>query len=383
MKILFIRNADRFSGSEKYDINLFSEFIKDPSLNIHFLTNLRIFARQASRLGVTAEVISWGSEGVGTKKQLLLALIRLPINLLQYLTLIHKLEKNVRFDLICLQSMTEKIFLTPILKILRYKILWTEQGPIYGTQMSQVITLLYKLVSFYVDKILTVSQDTKRDLIRGGVSATKITSIYIGIDTNKFKPLSKIRISNLRKMLHIRPSAFILGFLGTVTDEKGIEDFVLVSNMLLKQDKNFHFVVIGDGPFLQWVKKSVNKLKMTQNYTCTGFIEDVTKYLGVIDILFLPTRHYEGLPLAIAEAQSMGKVVITSTMGGSPEIINNGVNGFLYKQFNTTTIVKRIDTLRLHRSKMIELNSRARENIMERFNIEIQAKKFIQFLQNL
>ena len=79
----------------------------------------------------------------------------------------------------------------------------------------------------------------------------------------------------------------------------------------------------------------------------------------------------------------MGKVVITSTMGGSPEIINNGVNGFLYKQFNTTTIVKRIDTLRLHRSKMIELNSRARENIMERFNIEIQAKKFIQFLQNL
>lgn len=383
MKILFIRNADRFSGSEKYDINLFSGLIKCPSLNIHFLTNLKSFARRASRLGVTTKVISWGSEGIGTKKQLLLALIKLPINLLQYITLIHKLEKNVRFDLICLQSMTEKIFLTPILKMLGYKILWTEQGPIYATQMSRVITSSYKLASFFVDKILAVSQDTKRDLIRGGVTARKITALYIGIDTNKFKPLSKIKISTLRKTFHIRPDAFILGFLGTVTDEKGIEDFVLVSNILFKQDKNFHFVIIGDGPFLQWVKKSVKKLKMTQNYTCSGFIEDVTKYLGIIDILFLPTRHYEGLPLAILEAQSMGKVVITSSMGGNPEIINNGVNGFLYTRLNKTAIVKRVGNLYLHRSKMVELNRQARRNIMDRFNNESQKKKFVQFLQNL
>lgn len=383
MKILFIRNSDRFSGSEKYDINLFSEFIKYPSLNIHFLTNLRSFARRASRLGVTTKIISWGSEGVGTKKQLLFVLLKLPINLLQYITLIHKLEKNVRFDLICLQSMTEKIFLTPILKILGYKILWTEQGPIYATQMSRVITLLYKLASFFVDKILAVSQDTKRDLIRGGVIAKKITALYIGIDTNKFKPLSRIKISNLRKKFHIRPSAFVLGFLGTITDEKGIEDFVLVSNMLLKQDKNFHFIVIGDGPFLQWVKRYVEKSKMTQQYTCSGFIEDVTKYLGIIDILFLPTRHYEGLPLAILEAQSMGKVVITSSMGGNPEIIKNGINGFLYTELNKTAIVKRVVSLYRHRSKMVELNRQARKNIMDRFNIESQKKKFVQFLQKL
>jgi glycosyltransferase involved in cell wall biosynthesis len=187
----------------------------------------------------------------------------------------------------------------------------------------------------------------------------------------------------LKKKFHIRPSAFILGFLGTVTDEKGIEDFVLVSDMLFKQDKNFHFVVIGDGPFLQWVKKSVKKLKMTQNYTWSGFIEDVTKYLGIIDILFLPTRHYEGLPLAILEAQSMGKVVITSSMGGNPEIIQNGINGLLYTQLNRTTIIKRIGNLYLHRSKMVELNRQARKNIMDRFNIESQKKKFVQFLQNI
>ncbi len=383
MKILFIRNADRFSGSEKYDINLFSEFIKYPSLNVYFLTNLKFFARRASQLGVTTKVISWGSEGIGTKKQLLLALTKLPIILPRYISIIHKFEKNGRFDLICLQSMTEKIFLTPILKIQGYKILWTEQGPIYATQMSKVIKFLYRQVSIFVDKILAVSKDTKKDLIRGGVSAKKITAIYIGIDINKFKPLSTIKINTLKRRFQISRNSFVLGYLGTVTDEKGIEDFVLVSNMLFKQDKNFHFVIIGDGPLLPWVKQSIKRLKMTKNYMCSGFVEDVTKYLGVIDILFLPTRHYEGLPLAILEAQSMGKIVITSTMGGNHEIVQNGINGFLFSGLNKASIVKRIITMRLSKSNMLELNRQARKNIMKRFNIEVQKKKFVQFLQNI
>jgi glycosyltransferase involved in cell wall biosynthesis len=383
MKILFIRNTDRFSGSETYDINLFLEFIRYPSLNIQLLTNLRSFAKRASQTGVTTEVISWGAEGIGTKKQLLVALVRLPVILPMYFSTIYKLEKKERFDLICFQSMTEKIFLTPIFKVLGYKLLWTELGPIYATQMSRLITFLYKQASFFVDKILTISQDTKRDLIHGGVSAKKITALYIGVDTKKFKPLSRTKINHLRNMFHIRPNAFILGYLGTVTDEKGIKDFVLVSTMILKQDKNFHFVVIGNGPFLPWVKKTVKKYKLTQNYTYSGFIDDVTKYLGIIDILFLPTRHYEGLPLAILEAQSMGKVVITSRIGGNTEIITNCVNGFLYTKLDKAAIVKRVENLCFNRSKMIQLNRQARKNIMDRFNIEIQGQKFVTFLQTL
>ncbi len=383
MKILFIRNADRFSGSETYDINLFSEFIKYSSLNIYFLTNLRSFAKRATGLGVKTKVIVWGAEGIGTKKQLLIALIKLPIILDRYISIIHKLEKNGRFDCICLQSMTEKIFLTPLLKILGYKIIWTELGPIYATQMSQLITFLYKLTSLVVDKILTISLDTKRDLIRGGISAKKIAALYIGINTEVFKPFSKMQTQKLKTRFHIQPASVVIGFLGTVTSEKGIEDFVNISSKLLKNNLNYHFLVIGDGPFLPWVKKTIRELDITQNYICSGFIEDVRSFLGIIDILFLPTRHYEGLPLAILEAQAMGKIVITSSMGGNPEIITNGVNGFVYKKLINTAIVKRINSLRLHRSRMVDLKRRARENIINRFNIQVQANKFVTVLQNL
>lgn len=383
MKVLFIRNADRFSGSETYDINLFSEFIKYPLLNIYFLTNLKSFARRASEVGVTVKIISWGAEGIGTKKQLLLALIKLPIFLLRYILIIHKLEKNEHFDCICLQSMTEKIFLTPLLKILRYKVIWTELGPLYGTQMSRLVTALYKLASLVVNKIATISLDTRRDLIRGGISSRKIAALHIGINTRVFKPLSKMKIQKLKRRFHIKPASIIVGFLGTVTNEKGIEDFVNVSSKLLKKNLNYHFLVIGDGPFLPWVKNTIRKLHITTNYICTGFMEDVRSYLGIVDILFLPTRHYEGLSLAILEAQAMGEIVITSDMGGNPEIITHGVNGFLYKKLVKAVIVKRIVKLGLHRSRMVDLKRRARENIMHRFNIQIQAKKFVTFLQSI
>ena len=279
--------------------------------------------------------------------------------------------------------MTEKIFLTPLLRLFGYKIIWTELGPIYATQTSKVVTFLYKAASLFVCKILTISKDTKQDLVRGGLSVHKIIPLYVGIDTNAFKPLSHIQIQTIRRRLHIQPKAFVVGFLGTVTNEKGIEDFVDVSRRLIHKNTNYHFIVIGDGPYYSWLQKTLKKFNIAQNYTCSGFLEDVRKYLGSIDILFLPTRHFEGLPLAILEAQSMGKVVVTSRMGGNPEIVKNGVNGFLYRQFDITAISRRIEDLYAHKSKMAELKRQARENIIDRFNIKIQAKKFIQSLQTL
>lgn len=370
------------SGSETYNINLFSELNENTSLDLFFLTNLPEFAARVSKIGLVTRVIPWGTEGIGTKKQLIRTFFTLPIIIPRYLYAIRSMEKKKRFDLICLQSMTEKLFLTPILKNLGYPIIWTELGPLYATKMSKLITFFYKVMSAKVDKIVAISEDTKKDLINGGVRNNKVVAIYIGIDTNKFKPLQKTEVSKLRETFHISAKATVIGFLGTVTNEKGIEEFVEISYELFKRNKNFHFVVIGNGPSLTWAQDTVKKLKMTNHYTFFGFIEDVTKHLGIMDILFLPTHHYEGLSLALLEAQTMGKVVITSSMGGNPEIVTNRENGFLYKKFNKTYMVTLIDSLAAHRSQLVEVGMRARENALEKFNIQKQAKKFVNLFQN-
>lgn len=383
MKILFIRNAGRFSGSETYNVNLFQELQRDISLQIYFLTNLQVFAQRVSRLNITTRVISWGEEGVGTKRHLVRTLFKLPVMISRYISVIRQFEQDERFKLICLQSMSEKVFLTPVLKIKGYKVVWTELGPLYATQMSRMVTFLYKLASLCVDKIITISEDTKKDLITGGVREDKVKTLYIGVDTNQYKPISYVEASLLKKKLSIRQNASVIGFLGTVTDEKGIEDFVEISKILHEKARNYHFVVIGDGPFLSWVKKSVSEHKMTNCYTYAGFVQDVRPYLRVIDILLLPTRHHEGLPLAILEAQSMGKIVITSNMGGNSEIIANGRNGFFYTRLHHNDIVKLIESLATHKPKMDTLGVAARQNIITRFNIRVQARKFIEILKNL
>lgn len=377
MKILFIRNTGRISGSETYNINLFSKLRKNANLDFVFLTNLSNFATRISKMGVLTKRINWGAEGVGTKKRLAVAVFTLPIVIPRYLYAIFSLEKGKRFDLICLQSMTEKLFLTTVLKVMGYSIIWTELGPIYVNKMTNLVKFLYRLVSKSTDKILTISKNTKLDLVSGGVEKSKIKTIYTGIDPIKFRPFSKNKINNLRTARHIPIRSLVIGFLGTVTYEKGIWEFIETSRELLKKDLKIHFIVIGNGPELRWAQDKVNQLKISDYYSFPGYVEDVRKHLGIIDILLLPTHHFEGLSLALLEAQTMGKVIITSKIGGNSEIVTDDVNGFIFSKFDVKSVVKLINTLNENRSKLSDLGAAARENALEKFNINKQVKKFV------
>ena len=79
----------------------------------------------------------------------------------------------------------------------------------------------------------------------------------------------------------------------------------------------------------------------------------------------------------------MGKVVITSNMGGNSEIITDEKNGIIYNEQNPTVVVKIIENLVNRKSKMDSLGQAARQNIVTRFNIRVQAKKFLKVFRSI
>ncbi len=342
MKILFIRSSKYFSGAEKYNVELLGELRK--YFDIVLLTNLE----NLRSYGFKAWIEKWLPEEVGTKKQLLKNLFYAPIFVLRYL----KLVRN--FNIVCLQSRTEMIFLTPILKLFKKKIVWIQHGPMFISHASRIIMRLYVFASKFMDKLIAVSQDTKKDLITGGIPKEKITVIYIGV-----------QISQIKKQTH----KFTVGFLGTVTKEKGIDDFIEVVKIT-----KCTALIIGNGPDLSWVKKCV---------ACTGFVKDVQKYLNRIDILLLPTRHHEGISMAILEAQAVGIPVFATDIGGNREIVEHGYNGFLYKVGDVMGMARDIRMLEKDRNKLKEMRRNAQDTVIERFNIRRQAKLFADFFQSL
>lgn len=345
MKILFIRSTYKFSGAERHNAELLWELKK--YLDVTLLTNLGELRRE----GINVRIENWLPEEVGTKKQLLKILFYAPIFIPRYLPLV----KNV--DVICLQSRTEMIFLTPILRFLKKKVVWIQHGPFFVSKTAGIVKSFYGWASRLTDGIIAVSKDTKRDLVKGGVFEKKITVICSGVDTKQFVP----RVSH---------RTFTVGFLGSVTKEKGIEDFITAT-------KNFHALVIGDGPDLKRMKRQ------SRNCTFTGFVEDVQSQLQKIDVLLLPTRHHEGISMAILEAQAIGIPVLTTDIGGNREIITHGYNGFLYKPGDTESMAFDIRMLAKNRKNLFEMGRHARKIVLERFNMAKQGKLFADYFRSI
>lgn len=361
MQILLIRPTQKIAGTERLNINLFQSLSKDQLLRLRLLTNLNLFAHIVNKYN-KVRVESWLPEEVGTKKQLLKILLYAPIFIHRYLYVIHQMERGKRFDVICLQSRTEMIFISPILKKMGYKIVWIQHGAFFVSQAAGMIKKMYVLASRYADKIIAVSEDTRMDLLAGGIRSEKVQTLYIGIDTHMYKPVTK------------KSKQLCIGYLGTVTKEKGTDDFVAVARIL--GTEKFTYLVIGDGPEKKNMQKQIKA-------TFTGFVDDVKKYLARVDVLLFPTHHFEGVSMAIREAVAMGIPVLATDIGGCREIITNGYNGYLYEQGNVGVMARDIRVLDRDRKKLRLMGKQAREVVLKKFNMEKQAKEFAAFFNSL
>jgi glycosyltransferase involved in cell wall biosynthesis len=310
----------------------------------------------------------------GTNRELLLSAVWFLPMLILYLVKIKSLERGMRFDTILLESMTEKLFLSPYLKILGYRVIWIEQGSLFNTTRSPIVKKLYTYKSKWPDAILAVSHDTKKDLIKGGVSAKKVHVVHIGIEKSFFHSRSASRRTGNGKKK--KSKRWTIGFLGSVSKEKGIKEFLDVAYALLENSAYALFCVIGDGPLLGWARNYAKNLKIQKNIVFTGYVEDVRKYVTQIDILFFPTHHHEGLSLALLEALAMGKIVVARDIGGNRELIIDKKTGFLFKGNANEgyTILEKIMTGKID---VKDIAQSAREHIKNNFLLRTQVPKFI------
>lgn len=365
MNLLFIRTSGGYSGAEKYNEYLFEGIKKYTDTSCSMITNSRLLYEKLKDVSESRKLICFPFPEIGTKKTLLISLLFLPWIYISYARLIYSPIKTI----IILESMTEKLFLTTLLKLLHYRVVWIEHGPLFITNRAKVVKWLYCYIAKFTDKIIVVSKDTKRDLIKGGVEKEKVKIVYIGIFRKSDSGNSKI---NSRNLYH-KPS--VLGFVGTVCKEKGIAEFIDTASILIKDSPKIKFLVIGDGPKLEWAKQKVIDIKLTNNFEFTGFVSDVSPYLSKIDILFSPTKHHEGLSLSLLEALSAGCLVVARDIGGNKEIIKNKITGYLYKKDEEAITI--LEKVLCNSIKIVKIRKNGQAFVRKNFSSEKQTKEFV------
>jgi glycosyltransferase involved in cell wall biosynthesis len=309
-----------------------------PQDKLIFLTNLP---------GLGGRIVPFFLQETGTKKDLLRLFCSLPRYLYFWLGAILRINKKGKIDWVVVQGANEKLVLTPILRVLRFKVCWIEHGPFFAFPSSKIVFFLYKKASYLASKIIAVSNDTSRFINNTG----KLKVVKIGIHMSG---------KNVRKILHKR---FAIAFVGSLTEEKGVKDFVSVSILI----KNVDFLLAGNGPLRSWVNKKVGDLV---NLRILGQIEDVDELFRKIDLLFFPTKHLEGLSLTILEAMAMGVPVVTRDIGGNRELVVHNKTGILFKDEKPEELAKIILDLLRDKKRRLAMARAGRERVKKYFNEE-------------
>jgi glycosyltransferase involved in cell wall biosynthesis len=222
-----------------------------------------------------------------------------------------------------------------------------------------------RLLLAYTDRIICVCRSDYQKAIAAGVADRDRTSIvYNGIEIDKFSnPLNR---ASARQIFEIDETEFIFGNVGRLHEQKG-HKFLLQA--FAKMRNIARLIVIGDGNTRDELVALAAKLAISDRVLFLGARADIHEFLSAIDVFVMPSL-WEGQPIALLEALAIGKPCIASAVDGIPEIISDGVNGYLVNPQDIEILAQRMDDA-------IE-NSRLSEKLADRGVSGIDPKFLVQ-----
>jgi 1,4-alpha-glucan branching enzyme len=228
-------------------------------------------------------------------------------------------------------------------------------------------------------RIIAVSHFTKWELTNYyKIPPAKIKVIHNGVDTKKFQPAADK--GRIKRELGFDPDGLAIVSVGRLYARKGL--FTLIESMsaVIKRFPKAKFIVSGKGQSDEMNKLIgyAEKIGVRDNLVFTGYYPD--KKLPLLyqaaDVFAFST-FYEHHPFAVLEALSTGLPVVTTWVGGIPETIDSGKNGFLVEPFNSGQFANKILYLLEHSVEAQEMGFLARKTILERFDWRIVVKDAI------
>lgn len=210
-----------------------------------------------------------------------------------------------------------------------------------------------------------ILSNSKVGLVSFRVPKAKGYCIHNGFDMERVR----VRISKekIRKKFNINTSN-VIGMTAAFTEKKDYETFVKAAEFVLKKNKDITFITIGGGPNLNLVKNIIHKDNL-EHFRFLGVQSDVESIVNIFDIGVLST-YTEGISNAIMEYMAFSKPVIATNGGGTDELIEDGITGFLIEQKNINQLADKILFLLSNSDKALQMGINGRKRIENDFTID-------------
>jgi polysaccharide pyruvyl transferase CsaB len=186
-----------------------------------------------------------------------------------------------------------------------------------------------RLIDFYIG----VSNNFKKMLIERKFNPTNIFTVYNGVDfKNPIKNYSRDEFAK-KYNIDLFDNDIIVGIAARLYPVKSISTLLDAANLVVKENPNVKFIIGGDGEERKMLEQKAESLDLNNNVFFTGWLNDPYELMGIVDISVL-TSISESFAYSILEGARFKKATISTNVGGIPDLIESGKNGYLFKPGN-------------------------------------------------
>jgi glycosyltransferase involved in cell wall biosynthesis len=221
-------------------------------------------------------------------------------------------------------------------------------------------------------RIIMVSKTVEKELLSENVSPEKLCPISNGVNLNGYQS-SQTR-QHARALLKIPDKKTVI-YTGRLSTEKGI-DFLVRSFSRVNQSLDCQLIIIADGPQKKKIEEVIDSSDLPGRVLIIPAVEDVTPFLMAADVFILPSQ-FEGLSNALLEAMACSLPVISTRVGGSIDIIDEGINGVLVEYNNVDQLSQAISRVLSDPELAVKLGENARKTIERQHDMNTIAQEYL------
>lgn len=236
----------------------------------------------------------------------------------------------------------------------------------------------------FSDFMTAVSNSAKEILVRKErMPANKIRVLYNGIELKKFQAPSDEKIKECRNRFDL-DNCIVIGIVANLHQIKGHRYLLEAAEILTKKFTNLRFLIVGDGILRKELEDFVSRAKLKKIVKFTGLQQgqDLVNILSIMDIFVHPSLN-EGVSISIMEAMSMGKPVVATNVGGTPELVIDKKTGLLVKPKDSKALAEALAKLIKEPQLISEMGKNAQERIKNNFTIEKTVRNYENLYEEL
>jgi glycosyltransferase involved in cell wall biosynthesis len=218
------------------------------------------------------------------------------------------------------------------------------------------------------DVLVAVSPEVRDELVELGVAPyDKFVVIRLGIPLEE-RLGDPTANSDYRRLYGIPEDAFVVGWVGRMTEVKDTGAVLEIVRATRDRGVEAVLCMVGDGPDRERLEQLAHELGIARSCYFVGYQSDVAGYYRLFDAFVLPSVN-EGTPVSAIESLASGTAVVANRVGGVPDVVRDGVDGFLVEPGDIDAAAARLAELAMDPALRTRLGASGRTRALERYSV--------------